>query len=296
MNEIQLDLLNRFDASDASSTENVSGDSTEKQIAKKMDANLHGGKGAAPFEPRPVDADLQDQINSRKRKNPGQYSSSLEKEEGRSNWYSILDRTLAIGRLMLEDIYENDGSKQILLLVSSLSPLYQKIPNDFFKKCLANDYEFSLSRRGVAFYQVPCTIETKGSDLHGCKDTESVLGRLENVEWCDLKTITIRICGMKSLHSISVNDVLKDTVSLFGIHKETVFDKNFWDFLKKYRCFETARSMLLQVAGEVSGDPYASERLRAAFWRMNSNFGDVKNKRDKASAISGLLKLGRHVH
>jgi ABC-type enterochelin transport system substrate-binding protein len=50
----------------------------------------------------PGDAVLQD----RKRKIPGQDSSAVEKEE-RPDWYSILDRTRAIGRLMLEDVYEN---------------------------------------------------------------------------------------------------------------------------------------------------------------------------------------------
>ena len=100
------------------------------------------------------------------------------------------------------------------------------------------------------------------------------------------KNITIRICGLKyqAQHSISVNDILKDAVMLFGIRNETVFDKNFWDFLKAYRSFETSKSILLQVAREISGDPYASEILKAVFWRMKANFGDFKNERDNADA------------
>ena len=71
MNTITLDLFSRFKASDTS--DNTFGDTTEKQIAKMMDDNnSHGGRGNAPFEPRQVDAVLQeDKSNSRKRKNSG---------------------------------------------------------------------------------------------------------------------------------------------------------------------------------------------------------------------------------
>jgi hypothetical protein len=44
----QLDLLNRFNESDT--PENASGETTERQIAKKMDDNLHVKRGNAPFQ------------------------------------------------------------------------------------------------------------------------------------------------------------------------------------------------------------------------------------------------------
>jgi hypothetical protein len=209
----------------------------------------------------------------------------VEKEE-RHNWFSTLDRSLAIGRLMLEDVCANDGGTQIPLLVPSLSPLHQETPDGFFKSCVANDCEFSLCRLGVDHCQIPCTTETKTGALHRCKDAESILGPLENVERRDKKTVAIRICGMKhqALHSVSVNDILKNAVSLFGTRHQTVFDKNFWNFLKNHRSFETSKSILLQVAGEVSGDLHASERLKGVHWRMKANFGDVKNERDNAAA------------
>jgi hypothetical protein len=67
-----------------------------------------------------------------------------------------------------------------------------------------------------------------------------------------------------------MNDILNDIVSIFGIRNESVSDKNFWDFLKKYGSFETSKSksksMLLQeVTEEISGDQHASERWKAVF-------------------------------
>jgi hypothetical protein len=67
---------------------------------------------------------------------------------------------------------------------------------------------------------------SKRSALHRCKDAESILGPLENVERRDKKTVAIRICGMKhqALHAASVTDVLEDAVNLFGTRHQTVFE------------------------------------------------------------------------
>jgi hypothetical protein len=73
-----------------------------------------------------------------------------------------------------------------------------------------------------------------------------------------------------------MNDNLRDAVRLFfGTHKETILN---------YRSFEMSKSIRLQVVGEISGDPHASERLKAVFWSKRANFGDVKKKRDNADA------------
>jgi hypothetical protein len=197
MTTSQLDLLKRFNPSDSPDvSENVMEMKTDKDVEMKM-KEICLERSSAPFEPKVVvNAVLQDVTNTRKKRRQG--GSSVVPDKERPQWYSLLDRRLLMGRLILEDVIKNDRMSQIILLLPPTALLYRdnKVLDPLFKICDEVGYSYSVLRRGQDYYQVPCTIFGIGFDDPA--NTDSVLIQLKNAEWCETKRVSFYFAGKQS--------------------------------------------------------------------------------------------------
>ena len=116
-------------------------------------------------------------------------------EKVRPQWYSLSDPMLDMARLILKDVISNDKKSQIILVIPLTAVLYgdHKTLHPLFKICDSVGDNYSVSRNGHDYYQLPCTLSEIG--FEAATNTDSILIQFENSEFCDKKTVSLYFAG-----------------------------------------------------------------------------------------------------
>jgi hypothetical protein len=249
-----------------------------------MESNFLNASKIPPFVGVKNPPVLQDVTNSHQ---PRRSASGTKMPSESSTWITAMADPYSLGRLMIEDVWKLGATNEpIVAVFPSSHRLFTTPPKGFTKKAQNANYPHLVAQGPDCFLQIPCVITRNDLSLVQQKMLASHLMDDESSQL----TIKLQIMDSTRDFEISVDEILKNKVSLLGRRNTAVFQKCWWNLTRKRESLDNGCFFVVkQLFREVRGDPVQTEQLRSMFYCMLSGI-EHKDLESSEQQVNRLLQ------